>query len=113
MAIGEWSEDDVKNGLRTPTGQMVGGLDVLDYVKGREDFENAVAPPDVTSASYDLGRFRASQNAEEKANLLAHLDREAAERHQRMRHLLKDRPDLLAEYERHISLGRGNAPIQP
>lgn len=100
MAVGDWSEEDVKNGLRTPTGAMVGGLHVLDYVEGRRDFKAGNPPPAVTSASYDLGRRRASEEAEAKADLLARLAKEDAERDQRMREILKDRPDLLAEYER-------------
>src|SRR5688572_15643068 len=99
MAIGDWSEEDVKNGLRTPTGQLVGGLDVLDYVQGREDFAAGNPRPPVTSASYDLGRRRASEEAEAKADLLARIAREAEEHDRHIRELLHDRPDLLAEYE--------------
>jgi hypothetical protein len=101
--IGDWSEEDVKNGLRTPTGQMVGGLDIIDYVRGREDFASGAAPPAVTSASYDLGRRRASEAADAKADFLAQLARERAVTHQRVRELLSDRPDLLAEYEARIA----------
>lgn len=100
MAVGDWTEEDVKNGLRTPTGEMVGGLNVLDYAQGRRDFADGTAPPLVTSASYDLGRRRASEEAEAKADLMARLATEAAERDRRVRELLYDRPDLLAEYER-------------
>lgn len=99
MAIGDWSEEDVKNGLRTPTGQMIGGLDILDYAQGRRDFQAGAQPPHVTSASYDLGRRRALEEAEAKAGLMDRLAKEDEEGHQRVRELLRDRPDLLAEYE--------------
>lgn len=102
MAIGDWTEEDVKNGLRTATGQMVGGLDVLDYAQGRRDFAEGTPPPPVTSASYDLGRRRASEEAEAKADLMARLARESAETDRRVRALLHDRPDLLAEYEQRM-----------
>lgn len=103
MAIGDWSEEDVKNGLRTPRGELVGGLNVLDYTKGRDDFSAGIAPPEVTSASYDLGRRRAAEDAEEKADLLARLERDAAESNRRVRELLKDRPDVLAAYDKSMA----------
>ena len=102
MAIGDWTEEDVKNGLRTPTGQLVGGLDIIDYQQGRDDFAAGATPPDVTSASYDLGRRRASEEAEARVDLLAQLERDRQERDRRIRELLKDRPDLVAEYEAQI-----------
>jgi hypothetical protein len=98
--IGDWTEQDVRNGLRTATGELVGGLNVVDYAQGRRDFATGAAPPQTTSASYDLGRRRASEEAEAKTDMLAQLAREEEARDARVRELLKGRPDLLAEYER-------------
>lgn len=111
MAVGEWSEEDVKNGLRTADGALVGGLVVLDYAQGWDDFNTGAPPPPVTSASYDLGRRRAAEKAEAKADFDAWMAREEAERDRRFRHLLKDHPDALAEYEQKIAAIRARQKL--
>lgn len=103
MAIGDWSEEDVKNGLRSPTGGLVGGLVVLDYIAGRADFAAGTPPPTVTSASYDLGRRRAAEDAEERADFIAKLQQRNREANERVRAALKDRHELLEEYDRNMA----------
>ncbi|HEX3863546.1 MAG TPA: hypothetical protein VHY35_17825 [Stellaceae bacterium] len=98
MAIGDWTEDDVRNGLRTPNGELVGGLNVHDYEKGHKDFKAGIAPPSLTSASYDLGRRRAAENAEAKADIRAMLDRQWDEADKRMESILRGHPEALADY---------------
>src|SRR6185437_15638425 len=99
MTVGSWTEEDVKNGLREPSGALVGGLVVLDYAQGHKDYHEGAAPPPVTSASYDLGRRRALEEHEARLDALAEEARRQRETDQRIRELLKDRPDLIAEYE--------------
>src|SRR6185312_10098436 len=99
MTIGDWSEEDLKNGLREPGGALVGGLNVFDYAKGHADFKAGNAPPSVTSSSYDLGRRRASEEAEAKADFLAMLEQRQRESEQKVRQILKDHPDILRECE--------------
>lgn len=53
------------NGLRDASGALIGGLIVDDYNKGFEDFEASSPPPSLSSPSYDLGRQRAAQRAED------------------------------------------------
>jgi len=99
MSVGDWTEDDVRNGLREPSGELVGGLDIFAYVQGRDDFVAGRAPPPITSASYDLGRLRAAEDAAEKAALRQWMEQENAERDLRVRALLRSHPAELAAYE--------------
>ena len=97
-------EDEIAQGLREPTGALIGGLNALDYVRGIEDFEaGRPAPEGLTSTSYDLGRSRARDRAEANADIAAFLRRESETRHAKMRELLAHRPDILAEYEAKIA----------
>ena len=91
--------DEITQGLREPGGALIGGLVVLDYVAGMDDFEAGNPPPKgITSASYDLGRLRAREAAEADADALEAMRRDDARREHAMRDILADRPDLLADY---------------
>lgn len=96
-------EMEIAQGLREPGGALIGGLHVEDYCQGKADFASGATPPKVTSTSYDLGRRRASEEAEELADLKADLKRRSDRAHAKMQDLLKDRPDVLAEYNAKIA----------
>jgi hypothetical protein len=96
-------EMEIAQGLREPGGALIGGLQVEDYLQGRADYESGAEPPKVTSTSYDLGWRRAADEAEALADLKADLKRRSEASHAMMQELLKDRPDLLAEYNARIA----------
>lgn len=91
-------EMEIKQGLREEGGALIGGLVVIDYLQGMDDFANRAPPPDVTSASYDLGRMRASEGAEQAREVMDALERRQRQSQDAVRAMLKDRPDLLAEF---------------
>ena len=92
--------EPTRNGLRDERGSLIGGLHVFDYVQGMEDFESGNPPPDMTSPSYDLGRQRAAEQAEAKADAKAtaelYLKRHFEESDRRMKEILS--PEHYAEY---------------
>jgi hypothetical protein len=90
--------DEIAQGLREEGGALTFPLDVLDYSQGHEDFGAGVPPPKVTSASYDLGRARARQKAEQDAEFWDWQRAEDERRERAMTELLKDHPEALAEY---------------
>lgn len=95
--------DEIAQGLREPGGALIGGLVVLDYVQGIEDFKEGNPPPRMSSASYDLGRRRARDDAEFEAEVMGELDAEQERRHQAVREMLRDKPDVLADYDAQIA----------
>lgn len=76
------------NHLRDETGALIGGLVVLDYKQGKDDFEAGNQPPEMTSPSYDLGRQRAAERAAEHAEVKNWMDAQGRERMEIMRGLL-------------------------
>lgn len=76
------------NGLRDATGTLIGGLVVFDYLDGMRDYNTGAAPPDMTSPSYDLGRQRAAEKAEEKADILRKIKEDDRRRMERMKEIL-------------------------
>lgn len=93
-----------RNGLRDERGALIGGLVVEDYVRGMKDFDASAPPPDFTTASYDLGRQRAADEAEARRNaeaVLARVQRQHQDGLSRTRALLMEqgRPDLVAELD--------------
>lgn len=92
---------DNKSQLREESGELIGGLDVLEYNKGIEDFTNGVAPPDVTSTSYDLGRQRAAERAAEKQAILDQIEKREQETRSRMREALT--PEMFEAYEKKLA----------
>lgn len=89
------------NNLRDETGALIGGLVVLDYNAGIEDYEAGKPPPDaLTSPSYDLGRQRAAERRATAASVKAWLKRDEEQRDARMRELLT--PEDYAEYRKKI-----------
>ena len=95
--------DEIAQGLRDETGALIGGLDVLDYLQAHRDHDAGVDRPRISSASYDLGRARASEIAEKKVDLLAKIEAESEATRQRVRGLLKDHPGILADYDRQMA----------
>lgn len=96
-------EDEIRQGLREPSGALTFPLDVIDYGQGMEDFENGVDPPKMSSASYDLGRFRAREKRELEAEVMDEIEARSRLSRAAVRDALKDRPDLLAEYDAKIA----------
>lgn len=92
-------EDEIKQGLREPSGALIGGLHVEDYCRGICDFEAGLPPPKVTSTSYDLGRMRAAEKSEHANAIMDEIERRQEQAHLTIREMLKDRPDLLTEYD--------------
>lgn len=95
--------DEIAQGLREPGGALFGGLNVLDYVQGIEDFKAANPPPRMSSASYDLGRRRAREDAELEADVMTAIETQQERSHQAVREILRDRPDLLADYDAKVA----------
>lgn len=94
---------EIAQGLRTPDGGLVGGLDALEYLAGWSDYETGRPPPDFSSRDYDLGRARAAERASERADVLATIRKRQGADHQRMREFLKDYPEILADYDARIA----------
>lgn len=88
------------NGLRDENGALIGGLVVLDYTHGMDDFKNGVAPPDDTTPSYDLGRQRAAEQAATTNEVHAWLKRQEQETDERLKRLLS--PEQYAQYRAQI-----------
>lgn len=91
--------DEIAQGLRDEGGALIGGLVALDYLQGMQDFENGTRPPKLSSASYDLGRTRAREAKEARQDVMEWIEREDRRRDAAFREVMKDRPDLLAEYD--------------
>ena len=103
--------DEIAQGLRSPTGALIGGLVVEDYVKGMDDFKGGSPLPKMTSASYDLGRMRACEAAEQTDDILQKLEKQQAELHEKVRQMLiNSRPDLLADYDKRMAEIRAPHP---
>ena len=102
---------EIDQGLRTETGELIGGLHVLDYVQGIRDYEDGVLAPRVSSTSYDLGRFRAAEKAELRQAVLDQVEQRFRAADEAIREMLADQPDLLAEYE--ASMARLRKPPPP
>ncbi len=101
--------DEIAQGLRHESGSLTFPLDVLEYNQGHADYQDGVAPPRVTSASYDLGRARARESREFGAEVMANLGAQQERSSAALRDMLKDRPDLLAEYDAKITAIRKRA----
>lgn len=101
--------DEIAQGLREPGGALIGGLVVLDYVQGIEDFKAGNPPPRMSSTSYDLGRRRARADAELEVEVMAKLEAEQERSHQAVRDMLRDKPDVLADYDAKIAEIRARA----
>jgi hypothetical protein len=92
-------QQEIEQGLREEGGALIGGLHVLDYAQGMDDFENGADPPSFTTTSYDLGRARASERAEWLADYLAGERQRDLKRRDLIREMCKDRPDVLADFD--------------
>lgn len=95
----EQRQREIDQGLRDEDGGLIGGLDILECFKAQEDFEAGRPPPRMTTTSYDVWRARLAREADEKADVLAKIAADDVARMERMREILKDRPDILAQYE--------------
>jgi hypothetical protein len=85
------------NHLRDENGALIGGLNVMEYMEGMDDFNARRPPSPLTSPSYDLGRLRAAEKAERMSEVKAWLDRQERERIARMKEILS--PRAFAEFE--------------
>lgn len=103
MEASETRKREIAQGLRDEGGSLIGGLHVEDYCQGIADYESGAAAPRITTTSYDLGRTRAQERAEALSDLRAELAERSAKNHAAMRDLLKERPDVLAQYEADIA----------
>ena len=101
-------EDEIRQGLREPSGTLIGGLHVMDYLQGWNDFEEGNPPPKMSSTSYDLGRARAREKIEAEAEVREWIEADEQRRANAMREILKDRPDILADYEAKIATIRAH-----
>lgn len=86
-------QNEIKQGMRGPTGTFIGdpnrpGLHALEFTQGWTDFEERAPWPENPTPSYELGRHRASLEAEEKADLIAAID----ERHKRAMAFIQESP---------------------
>lgn len=95
--------DEIAQGLREPSGCLTFPLDALEYGQGHVDFAAGNPPPKFSSASYDLGRARAREAREEDNAFKDYLRAEDERRDAAMCDILKDRPDLLADYQTKIA----------
>jgi hypothetical protein len=100
----------MSNNLRDETGALIGGLDVLAYNAGIEDFTAGDPPPEVTTPSYDLGRQRAAENAANDRAVKAWLIREDQCRDRAMEAMLS--PEQYLEYRKRIDAIRAKHPIK-
>lgn len=91
--------DEIAQGLREPGGALIGGLVAEDYNQGHIDFENGAPWRLASSASYDIGRWRAQEKADDLADLKAKMEADAAESRRKVRELLAEHPDLLADFD--------------
>ena len=84
-------------GLRDQNGSLIGGLYAVDFQRGIDDFKAGRSAPDLTTASYDLGRQRASEDAAASAEILAKIEADSAAATARVRAMLT--PEQRAEYD--------------
>jgi hypothetical protein len=104
--------DEIAQGLREEGGALTFPLNCEEYGQGFADYRAGNPPPSFTTASYDLGRNLGRRRAEEAADDQAVMDAlkvEQERRHQAVRDMLKDRPDVLAEYDAKIAAIRSGS----
>ena len=105
-------EREKRQGLRAESGELIGGLDVMEYVKGYADYQDKVAFPDDPSLAYELGRTGAEDAEQETARVIAGINAEHERRHQAVRDMIKHRPDVLAKYDAKLAAIRSTAPAR-
>ncbi len=109
-------QQEIEQGLRHESGALAFPLNVEEYCQGFEDYNDGAAPPRMTTSSYDLGRALGARRAEERVEteaLMARLEAEQERRHQAVRDMLKDKPDLLAGYDAKIAEIRRDSDSRP
>lgn len=94
---------EIEQGLRTPTGSFIGdperpGLHALEFTQGWQDFEDKAPWPDNPTPSYELGRHRASVQAEDAMDIMDAINKRQADSENAIRDMLKDKPDELARF---------------
>ena len=101
-------EREKQQGLRNEHGSFIGdperpGLHILEFAQGYQAAKDRAPFPDDPTPSYEIGRTRAQEDMEDdqafKERMSAQQDRQDAA----MRDMLKDRPDLLADWEDKIA----------
>lgn len=98
---------EIDQGLRDETGALTFGLVVEEYSQGFVDFNEGRPAPRITTASYDLGRALGQRKAEERDQVKAWMEEQTARSDRIVREILKDRPDLIALYDRDLAKARG------
>lgn len=109
-------EQEIAQGLRHEGGALAFPLNCEEYGQGFVGYQDGVDPPRVTTTSYDLGRALGARRAAdeaETAKVMAALDAEQERRHQAVRAMLADKPDVLAEYDARIAEIRRDSDTRP
>ena len=88
------------NKFRDEFGALTGDLIVEEYVQGIEDNGGGIAPPDLTSPSYDLGRQRGAENRADLGACKEMIKSEHERRAQAMKAFLS--PAAFEAYQREI-----------
>ncbi len=94
---------EIEQGLRTPTGSFIGdperpGLHPLEFSQGWQDFEDKADWPDNATPSYELGRHRAGQKAEEEMDMMDAIKKRQVDSENAVRDMLKGKPEELARF---------------
>jgi hypothetical protein len=97
----------VGDGLRDVTGTLVGGLYAEDYARAIDDYGAGRDAPRLTTASYDLGRAKASEDAAAARELVERLRHESDERGRAVRAMLP--PEAQADFDRQMEDIRSGA----
>jgi hypothetical protein len=105
--------DEIAQGLRDESGSLTFPLNCEEYSQGFADFRTGAEPPRMSSASYDLGRNLARRKAEEDAEFKAQLAAESERRINAVREVLKDHPEVLAEYDERMAALKTTSPAPP
>lgn len=113
MGRAERFKREIQQGLRSPEGAFLGddgrGLNIGEFADGYDDFKNKRPFPDNPTVSYEIGRTRAYEEWEETQAVLDRIAADEKRRDDALREMLKDRPDLLAEYDAKIAAIREKA----
>lgn len=121
VVILNWSEMDdgpidtgfahgapVGDGFRDEHGSLVGGLYAVDFERGVRDYKDRRPRPEVTTASYDLGRARAAEDAASAQEILDRLNAENSARMAAFREELTD--EQRAAFDGEMDRWRSGAP---
>jgi hypothetical protein len=108
-------EREKQQGLRGQLGSFIGdpeapGLHIVDFCQGYQDAKDRAPFPENPTPSYEIGRTRAQEDMEEARAVNDWLKADEERRDAAMRDMLKDRPDLLADWEAKMAEIRNRKP---